>query len=86
MWVREQTKFNSGMFFITKTPRILAICCNLAEVRGGFRGRSHPLSFLQHLTLSLRNHAYSNILKMFPPKNENFQIKILIFLLFLLIS
>ena len=24
----------------------------------------------------LRKHAYSNILKIFPPKNENFQIKI----------
>ena len=28
---------------------------------------------------SLRKQAYSNILKIFPPKNENFQIKILIF-------
>ena len=28
---------------------------------------------------SLRKHAYSNILKSLPPKNENFQIKILIF-------
>ena len=25
---------------------------------------------------SLRKHAYSNMLKIFPPKNENFQIKI----------
>ena len=25
---------------------------------------------------TLRKHAYSNILKIFPPKNENFQIKI----------
>ena len=25
---------------------------------------------------SLQKHAYSNILKIFPPKNENFQIKI----------
>ena len=25
--------------------------------------------------LSLRKHAYSNILKILPPKNENFQIK-----------
>ena len=29
--------------------------------------------------LSLRKQAYSNILKILPPKNENFQIKILIF-------
>ena len=28
---------------------------------------------------SLRKHAYSNILKILPPKNKNFQIKILIF-------
>ena len=28
---------------------------------------------------SLRKHAYSNVPKFFPPKNENFQIKILIF-------
>ena len=26
-------------------------------------------------TFSLRKHAYSNILKILPPKNENFQIK-----------
>ena len=25
--------------------------------------------------MSLRKHAYSNILKILPPKNENFQIK-----------
>ena len=28
---------------------------------------------------TLRKHAYSNILKILPPKPENFQIKILIF-------
>ena len=33
---------------------------------------------------SLRKHAYSNILKILPPKTENFQIKILTFFLFLL--
>ena len=34
---------------------------------------------------TLRKHTYSNILKILPPKkNENFQIKILIFFLFLL--
>ena len=26
-------------------------------------------------TFSLRKHAYSNILKFLPPKNENFQMK-----------
>ena len=33
---------------------------------------------------SLRKHAYSNILKILPPKNENFQRKILIVFVFLL--
>ena len=33
---------------------------------------------------SLRKHAYSNILKILPPKNENFQIKFLISFIFLL--
>ena len=33
---------------------------------------------------SLRKHAYSNILKISPPKAERFQIKILIFFIFLL--
>ena len=36
------------------------------------------------LVFSLRKHAYSNILKIFPPKDENFQIKNLIFFIFLL--
>ena len=27
------------------------------------------------LEVTLRKHAYSNILKILPPKNENFQIK-----------
>ena len=27
-------------------------------------------------TVTLRKHAYSNILKILPPENENFQIKI----------
>ena len=33
---------------------------------------------------TLRKRAYSNILKILPPKNEKFQIKILIFFIFLL--
>ena len=36
-----------------------------------------------HLS-ALRKHAYSNIMKILPTKNENFQKKILIFFLFLL--
>ena len=33
---------------------------------------------------TVRKQAYSNILKLLPPKNENFSIKILIFFIFLL--
>ena len=33
---------------------------------------------------TLRKQAYSNTLKILPPKNDNFQIKILIFFIFLL--
>ena len=29
----------------------------------------------EYLKISLRQHAYSNILKILPPKNENFQLK-----------
>ena len=39
---------------------------------------SHSHSLKRHLIrliFSLRKHAYSNILKILPPKNENFQIK-----------
>ena len=36
------------------------------------------------LSQSLRKQAYSNILNILPPKNENFQIKIRIFFLVLL--
>ena len=28
-----------------------------------------------YFSMSLRKHAYSNIVKILPPKNENFQIK-----------
>ena len=34
--------------------------------------------------MTLRKQAYSNILNILPPKNENFQIKILIVFIFLL--
>ena len=45
----------------------------------------YHISSFWHKTLQqnpLRKHAYSTILKILPPKNENFQIKILIFFLF----
>ena len=39
---------------------------------------------LNKFILSLRKHAYSNLLKISPPKTESFQRKILIFFIFLL--
>ena len=42
------------------------------------------LTWVTCFSHSLRKHAYSNILKIWPPKTENFQIKILILFLFLL--
>ena len=33
------------------------------------------VSFLHVCYMALRKHAYSNILKLSPPKNENFQLK-----------
>ena len=36
-------------------------------------------NFHQHLRWSIEKHAYSNILKISPPKTESFQTKILIF-------
>ena len=33
----------------------------------------HPVVLV--ISLALRKHAYSNILRILPPKNENFQIK-----------
>ena len=37
------------------------------------------LPILLYIYIALRKHAYSNILKILPPKSENFQMKILIF-------
>ena len=50
-------------------------------------GRSSAAGFVIRmalLQLSFRKHAYSNILKISPPETESFQIKILIFIIFLL--
>ena len=36
---------------------------------------TYPFQPCMRWCFTLLKHAYSNILKMFPPKNENFQIK-----------
>ena len=50
---------------------------------GVFAGRTYSLVENALPRITLRKHAYSNILKILPPKNENFQIKILLFFIFL---
>ena len=44
------------------------------------------MAHLPSLIISLQKHAYSNILKISPPKTESFQIKILIFIFLLKIA
>ena len=38
-------------------------------------GSRVDMGYDMQIAISLRKHAYSNILKILPPKNENFQIK-----------
>ena len=45
---------------------------------------SHEAKISRGIERIFRKHAYSNILKILSPKNEKFQIKILIFFIFLL--
>ena len=54
----------------------------LLEQREQSRSFQNKLHFRSRLTL--RKHAYSNILKILPQNYNNFQIKILIFYIFLL--
>ena len=50
--------------------------CALAQADLGiFSGRICLEDPSAHAFLSLRKHAYSNILKILPPKNDNFSIK-----------
>ena len=50
----------------------------MEKITGCFAFRclvTHIVSVILCLIFLLRKHAYSNILKILPPKNENFQIK-----------
>ena len=51
------------------------------EAEGDYMTHSLPFPVLIE-KITLRKHAYSNILKLSPPKNESFGIKILIFFIF----
>ena len=73
---------------------ILLLCAYMQERKSNFLDTVHKRGLdtfagfsatLLHCVLnSLRKHAYSNVLKISSPKTESFQIKILIFFIFLL--
>ena len=51
------------------------VCLGLFALHLDFIGRLYIVVVIHGHFLSLQKQAYSNILKMLPPKNENFQIK-----------
>ena len=57
-----------------RTLSILSRPYRLIRVFPGYTGLEGFVMYVKQL-ISLRKHAYSNILKILPPKNENFQIK-----------
>ena len=59
----------------------LFLICGICFIRICF---SYLLLLVPREGCALRKQAYSNILRLSTPKNENFQIKILIFFIFLL--
>ena len=72
----------------------LSLHCFLMEVSQNIWGKYGTILSLVYcikrklqnptISLSLRKHTYSNILKISPPKTRSFQTKILIFFIFLL--
>ena len=65
---------------------MLCLFCHFMLFITAYFGASGRICFvIMPFAGSLRKHAYLNILKILPPKNENFQIKkTLIFFIFLL--
>ena len=64
-------------------PHIFEEKCK-KDIKSAIRAHSKYGGTVQHFSLPLRKHAYSNIWKISPPKTENFQTKnsdIFIFLL-----
>ena len=65
------------LFLISSTFGASGAQCSMTMVCP----RYSLLKFFFQILLTLRKHAYSNILNILPPKNENFRIKIRIFFL-----
>ena len=73
----EKNKKNISKCRLLKIlPRVLSVNTPIDSIY--FTFNTGPFS------VSLRKHAYSNILKISPPKPESFQIRILILFIFLL--
>ena len=65
MWVAFALQ--NLLTYLQQTINVKDALNNEAEV--------YPVPYMLYLYSSLRKHAYSNILKILPPKNENVQIK-----------
>ena len=76
----EHSKIGLKTSLITKKQLVLLNGSNFDNISVS----SGVPQFLVPCCFCIRKHAYSNILKISPPKNESFQIKILIFFIFLL--
>ena len=69
-----KTRFKEHLLKIIKQRKLI---CFFINISGVLVIHDHLVKFWFNLLkkLSLRKHAYSKILKILPPKNENFQIK-----------
>ena len=80
--LRSREPLRQKMYFQTRTPS--EDSDQPAHSRSLIRKTSLGLFCIAKDAISLRKHAYSNILKISPPKTESFRIKIQIFCIFLL--
>ena len=71
-------------FWIISHNGIVKICSNIWNYARKWRTVSQMIAVLERQDIALRKQAYSNILKILSPKNENFQIIIRIVLYFCL--
>ena len=70
-WLHFNMKEENHLIY--KLHKHLRICVIVSEEAEGQKLITGQIT--DHSVSSLRKHAYSNIQKILPPKNENFQIK-----------
>ena len=63
------------MIKLRKFPKIFVLISNQKNLCKDLQRCSSRRGFTVQSNSPLRKHTYSNILKILPPKNENFQIK-----------